>query len=668
MPRDIPLSNGRLLLCFDKDYRIRDFYYPHVGQENHAGGYPFKFGVWVDGHFSWIVENSWHKELKYKKDTLVTDVKLTNHQLGLELTCNDFVDYYYDIYARSIKVKNLTDREREVHVFFHHDYRISGTEVGDTGIYNPYTKSVIHYKANRYFLCGLSDGVEHYSIGAKALGNAEGTWRDAEDGWLQNTPVTQGSVDSTIGKFFKLAPNDTYCFDYWICAGKSLNEVNDLNGQVMAGGAPIRMHMTEKYWQLWVNKENFDLSPLPTWAQDLFKRSLLIVRTQVDNEGAILAANDSDIQFTYKDHYSYLWPRDGALVAQALDQARYESITQNFYKLIGRIITNEGYLLHKYNPDGSLASSWHPWIRAGKPQLPIQEDETALVLWGLWEHFRIHKDVEFVRSLYRPLICRAADFLLSYRDPETKLPLPSFDLWEERRGIMTFTCCTVEAGLKAAANFAKAFGDEKWHEYEEGAIEVKAAIEKHLYDPGLGHFLRGLVFPHDHTTELLPDSTLDASLYALFRFGTFDVHHPSVKSTMQAYRQKLWVQTEVGGIARYQNDYYQAQCTPSERIPGNPWIICTLWLMMEEIFSAEDESQLLESLKYLEWVKDHASASGVLAEQVNPFDGKPLSVAPLTWSHATVVEVVIMYLKKVRELRAKKNITYRLHNLSDSFG
>jgi GH15 family glucan-1,4-alpha-glucosidase len=513
----------------------------------------------------------------------------------------------------------------------------------------------------------LSDGVEHYSIGSKAIGASEGTWRDAEDGYLQNTPITQGSVDSTVGKFFRIEPNGSYSFDYWICCGKTIDEVNELNGQMVAGGTASRLELTDQYWKLWVNKENFDLSPLPDWAQTLFKRSLLVVRTQIDNDGAILAANDSDIQATYKDHYSYLWPRDGALVAQALDQARYESVTQKFFTFVANIISPEGYFLHKYNPEGSVASSWHPWVRAGKYQLPIQEDETALVLWALWEHFRIHREVEFVRRLYKPLIRRAADFLVSYRDPETHLPLPSFDLWEERKGVMTFTCCTVEAGLRAAANFAKAFGDSKYHDYLEAAGQVKEAIKTHLYDRNLGRYLRGLVHPTDNTLELFPDSTVDASLYALFRFGTFTVDDPFVKSTMQAYKQYLWVQTEVGGIARYQYDYYHTQCVPSEKVPGNPWIICTLWLMMEEILSAETEQDLLESLKYLEWVKNHASPSGVLAEQVNPFNGRPLSVAPLTWSHATVVEVVMMYLRRVRELRAKRGVVYRLHKPSKEF-
>ena len=48
MPRDIPVGNGRLLITFDDRYQIRDLYYPHVGQENHAGAGPCHFGVWAE--------------------------------------------------------------------------------------------------------------------------------------------------------------------------------------------------------------------------------------------------------------------------------------------------------------------------------------------------------------------------------------------------------------------------------------------------------------------------------------------------------------------------------------------------------------------------------------------------------------------------------------------
>jgi hypothetical protein len=36
MPRDLPLSNGELLINFDKSYNLRDIYWPHVGQQLHT--------------------------------------------------------------------------------------------------------------------------------------------------------------------------------------------------------------------------------------------------------------------------------------------------------------------------------------------------------------------------------------------------------------------------------------------------------------------------------------------------------------------------------------------------------------------------------------------------------------------------------------------------------
>ena len=48
----------------------------------------------------------------------------------------------------------------------------------------------------------------------------------------------------------------------------------------------------------------------------------------------------------------------------------------------------------------------------------------------------------------------------------------------------------------------------------------------------------------------------------------------------------------------------------------------------------------------LEWTVKRADKSGVLAEQFHPYTGEPISVSPLTWSHATVVIAVMEYLRK----------------------
>ena len=87
-------------------------------------------------------------------------------------------------------------------VFLHHDFHISGSEVGDTALYDPELGAIIHYKRDRYFLIG-GGTPPHYNLaqfatGKKRVSGAEGTWRDAEgDGQLSGNPIAQGSVDST---------------------------------------------------------------------------------------------------------------------------------------------------------------------------------------------------------------------------------------------------------------------------------------------------------------------------------------------------------------------------------------------------------------------------------------------------------------------------------------
>jgi hypothetical protein len=41
--------------------------------------------------------------------------------------------------------------------------------------------------------------------------------------------------------------------------------------------------------------------------------------------------------------------------------------------------------------------------------------------------------------------------------------------------------------------------------------------------------------------------------------------------------------------------------------------------------------------------------SGVLAEQLNPITGEPLSVSPLTWSHATYIATVHRLMRRMSE-------------------
>lgn len=655
MPRDLPVGNGTLLVNFDTRYTLRDIYFPHIGQENQTEGEPSRFGVWADGEFAWIESDEWQRDLRYADESLVTKVTCTNQRLGLELACSDCVDIGRDVFLRRIEVRDRLGRERQVRLFQHLDPHMWGNDVGDTVFFEPGDGALIAYKARRYLLLGARagghDGFTRWATGQAEVNGREGTWRDAEDGDLSGNPITQGSVDCVGGVDLTVAANGASTAYFWIAAGYRYDEVEELHDLVLRRGPESFVDRTLSYWRLWVNRDEPSyFRDLPAEVVRLYKQSLLILRTQIDEDGAIIAATDLDILQFGRDTYAYMWPRDGALVAHALVRAGHGRTPRRFFEFCSEVMTPDGYLLHKYNPDGSLGSSWHPWVSVdGHHQLPIQEDETALVLWALWAHFERFRDVEFVGGLYRKLVVTAADFLCSFRDEATGLPAPSYDLWEERHGVSTYTVAAVVAGLEAGANFVAAFGEhDRAARYRSEAAQMRAAARKHLFDTERGHFSRIIRIRPDGSIER--DSTLDASIAGAHQFGLFPVDDPALISTMEALERRLWCKTDVGGMARYEDDYYHQVSKDVGAVPGNPWFVCTLWLANWYAARARSAADLARARDLLVWVCNHALPSGVLAEQVHPYSGQPLSVSPLTWSHAAYVESVNQYLSRLNIL------------------
>ena len=652
MPKDIPVSNGSFLLNFDADYQIRDVYFPFIGQENHASGHPFCFAVWADGQYS-PMGAEWKKDLRYHDDSLVTDVSLKNEALGLKLRCSDVMDLDFNIYIKKIEATNLKDKSRQVRLFFSHDFYLYGNDIGGTAYFDPRSCSIIHYKVHRYFLISCLAhgqwGVRHFACGIREFSGSLETNKEVENGELSGEASAWGSPHSTIGIWLDLPANEKSTAYYWIAAGTTYPEVAKLNLEVHNKTPEALLKRSLKYWKTWIHKDSQPFHSLPKSMSEIFNRSLLILRTQIDNRGAIIAANDSDIIRFGKDTYSYVWGRDGAFVAAALAKAGYSHVCMKYFDFCARVISDEGYFFQHYNPDGSVASNWHSWLVDGKEVLPIQEDSTALTLWALWIHYQSLKDIEFIRPLYRTLIIKAADFLVRYRDPQTLLPLPSYDLWEERYALHTYTVATVIAGLRAAAKFARLFQDISLSEkYDLVADEMTAGISQHLYHDGLKRFARsGSRIDRGYQLEEI----IDVSLLSLTTLGVLDSKDSRMIATAEAVREQLWLETPVEGCARYQGDIYQRTGDSPKNIPGNPWFISTLWLADYFIDQAENQEQLQATLPYLEWCVKNALPSGVLAEQVDPVNGSPLCVSPLTWSHSAFVWTVLQYTEKDKKLK-----------------
>lgn len=641
------------------DYRgqVRDLYFPYVGESNHvsgaSGSYVHRIGVFVDGGMYWLDDPSWNVVIGTDAETVVSNMHAVNDQIGVSLTSSDVVHNEQNLFIRSFTISNERRERREIKIFFSQQFRISESRRGDTGFYDPRVGAIIHYKGHDTFLINAVHQDKQfidYNIGLFGIEGREGTYHDATDGILERNPIEHGSVDSVIGVTCMLDALAHSEVQYWIACGATIAEVHDLNAHILKETPDALITSTKNYWKAWLEKEARDLSLLSPEVRTLFNRSLTTIRVHADNRGGIIASSDTDMLHHGRDTYSYVWPRDGAIIAHALDRTGYGDVSERFFTFLSNQLERGGYLMHKYRADGVLGSSWHAWMHNGKPQLPIQEDETALPLFMLWHHYQLSRDVEFIESLYNPFIEKAADFLCEFIESEYGLPSNSYDLWEEKYGISTYTASAVYGALTAAAHFANMLGkQESVRTYSAVAQRMQSAILEHLFDDELNMFIKQIYASDVHDPEY--DKTIDISSFiGPLYFGVVDIDDDRVKRSFKVVEEKLRLRDHGDGYIRYDSDnYYRLNETGSP----NPWVITTLWIAQYHVMAAKKLKDLERAYELLEWTAAHATKGGVLAEQIHPDTGEHLSTAPLIWSHAEFVITVLDYVRKHDELSGK---------------
>jgi glucoamylase len=289
-------------------------------------------------------------------------------------------------------------------------------------------------------------------------------------------------------------------------------------------------------------------------------------------------------------------------------------------------------LMHKYQPDKAIGSTWHPLLHGNRKELAIQEDETAIVLYMMGEYYDTSQDKDFVQSLYATFVQPAANFMAEFIDDQTKLPHASYDLWEERFLTTTYTTAITYQALLVAADFAEEF------EYPDDAVKWRNVASEILqsskvfFNEDRQAFRKGFLLQEDGSLAF--DNTLDmANLYGPMMYAqAFGADY--IKQTVAAVENILADKSPSGGLPRYENDNY---FLVNHEYLGNPWHVTTLWLAQYYIRAGKQDRAKV----YVDWSLNHAMSSGMLSEQINPITGEIVSVTPLVWSHAEFVNTVL---------------------------
>ena len=357
---------------------------------------------------------------------------------------------------------------------------------------------------------------------------------------------------------------------------------------------------------------------------EIYKRSILLFPLLLNQTtGGIIAAPEVDEDLTQCGRYAYCWPRDAVFITRALDILKMNKETEKFYSNFCRMTQSKnGMWEQRFYTDGRLAPCWG-----------YQIDETASVVYGVYNHYEYTKSEQFLKVNLH--MCeKAIDFLKRYvRDllDNTGIYHVSYDLWEMYEGTHMYSLASIFAAFDAIIKIYKVLGkdlsdfennrlkEEKVNKnIEEIAklqVEIKKYIQDNLYDENRKSYVRNT-----------SDRRIDISMIgAIVPFNVFSTKEKRVLNTIDNIN--LTLRTYTGGYQRFEYDHYRN---------GAPWTIANLWMTLYYLQNGEKK----KAKETFDFVLKTAGKHYFLGEQVDNNTLKPNWVIGLGWAHAMFIIVL----------------------------
>lgn len=627
------IGNSRMLASLTKDGQLQRLCWPHIDFPQHLNC--FFTGVYEKGaekKTSFLHEEGWEFRQKYDGDTNILITLAENREAEMEVRQTDFAVPGMDVLVRNYKIRNISHSSKHLSFVVFSDFTIDDRERYNTVLFNMEADCLVHYHREYSFAIGSNLEAEQYQCGLALDAARENRLSGKE---VMNK--TDGAVSWDLGI---LEPGQERHLSMFIAAGSTAEESVSQLTIAKRHGSKELYKKTVLYWAEYLKKAK-PINILDEKIRDVYTRSILTFKLLNDEEkGGFIAGPEIDEDNDYSGGYAYCWGRDAAYIANAFDQAGYHDLVSKFYYSTMLTQSEQGAWDQRHYIDGILAPTWG-----------LQIDESGSILWGIHQHYVLSKDEKFVKKIW-PVVMKGAEFICSFIDPDTNLPLPSKDLWEKRDGEHLYSAAAVYGGLMGSAQLARKFGREDLaNKWEETAMLMKETVVNKCWNDETDAYLRALKLAVDkekyleakkagketlleinrkgyNTYRLAEDSVVDISLLGLnVPFNMLDEYEEKMIKTATTIEKQL-TSPVVGGIERFIGDVY---------IGGNPWILTTLWLAQYYVKIGKYEL----AREYLIWSVHHANHLGLLPEQIDKKTGEAAWVMPLTWSHAMYVLTVI---------------------------
>ena len=625
------IGDGRMLATLSRTGELERVYWPTIDGEQYVRRLWLGWREDVNGQLQWLHEDRRCVQ-RYEEDSNVLLTAWPDAD-GWDVSQSDFVPPDMSLVVRRLQFANRETQSRRLIVYVRADLQLAGHAEGNAVRVELSEQALVHYRRGAATATASDARLFGYQAGdvkaALAHGQLLGVRESlGQDGALAYDLGIVGSGESQSVHFF-------------VAFGATRSEALATLRTALQTGAGTLLARTRAFWQAHLAQAR----PVRTGEEKLdalYRRSLLVFGMMADRTyGGLIAAPEFDPEWALCGGYGYCWGRDAAYIATAIGQAGFTRMSERFYDWALRAQDDDGGFAQRHFMDGSLAPAWG-----------LQIDETASVVWGMWQHYRLTENRAFLARVWGAMQ-RGADFLDRFVDRADGLPRESRDLWEERFARHTYSAAAVCAALEACADAAELMGaaERARIQWRATAVRVREAISL-LWDDGRGCFDRAARlhfalpenmagesvvevddYGYEHTVQLR-DKTVDASLLGIsYPFAVFPESDLRLVRTAEMIRERLWIRDGVGGVMRYEGDRY---------VDGNPWVLTTLWLGLEALRRGDVDT----ARSVMRWAADRQTDTGLLPEQVDPQTGEPRWVVPLTWSHAMFVLLAIATVDK----------------------
>ena len=349
--------------------------------------------------------------------------------------------------------------------------------------------------------------------------------------------------------------------------------------------------------------------------KNIYTRSILLFPLLSNSEtGGISAALEVDEERDKCGRYAYCWPRDAVFITKALDILKMTEQTEKFYTVFSKQTQSQnGMWEQRFYTDGRLAPCWG-----------YQIDETASIVYGVYQHYKLTHDKDFLQKTYDMcqkaietlgtfLFVSSVTFASVNKTKEIKI-IESYDLWEMHEGIHLYSLSAIYAAYKAMIEIERILNENADVQYLE---EISNQIKEYC--------LKNHIDTTDNTLKRNnKDNVCDISVLAtVVPFKMINKNDERVKRTVEKINLRL--RTYTGGYVRFENDNYMGG--------NNPWPIATLWMAMYNIIT----NRKIDAMEQINFVINSATKHGFLAEQVNNETMNAKWVIGLGWSHAMYI-------------------------------